>query len=247
MPRSDWLTTAQIKEVLTEETRRVKGKVADLYVEDTRLFARTILPSVREVRPRDKVQGGVAVRAMEEEVCVHPYLFRQVCTNGAIRAQALQTRQIVVAECPDPAEALSMLRDAIRACGTDEAFTASVTEMRSAQERQADFVLAMMPMVSRMPPQLARQMFLNIMDRFRREADTSLFGLMNAVTSVARDTSDPELRWRLEEFGGGVPVLRIPPRRPFADAVEAFSSLDWEETSWPEERAEARELLHAGR
>ena len=36
---------------------------------------------------------------------------------------------------------------------------------------------------------------------------------MNAVTSVARDTRDPELRWRLEEFGGGIPVA-MPERDP---------------------------------
>jgi hypothetical protein len=27
---------------------------------------------------------------------------------------------------------------------------------------------------------------------------------MNAVTSVARDTADPEVRWPLEEMGGGI-------------------------------------------
>ena len=27
---------------------------------------------------------------------------------------------------------------------------------------------------------------------------------MNAVTSVARDTREPELRWRLEELAGGI-------------------------------------------
>jgi hypothetical protein len=35
---------------------------------------------------------------------------------------------------------------------------------------------------------------------------------MNAVTSVARDTRDPELRWRLETFGGGIPVIEATPQ-----------------------------------
>jgi hypothetical protein len=37
---------------------------------------------------------------------------------------------------------------------------------------------------------------------------------MNAVTSVARDTQDPDLRWRLEELGGGLPVERCPTTDP---------------------------------
>jgi hypothetical protein len=30
---------------------------------------------------------------------------------------------------------------------------------------------------------------------------------MNAVTAVARETSDPETKWRLEEVGGSIPAL----------------------------------------
>jgi hypothetical protein len=53
-----------------------------------------------------------------------------------------------------------------------------------------------------------------ILERFFREPDRSRFALMNAVTSVARDTADPELRWRLEEMGGGIPVGRAPGLQP---------------------------------
>jgi hypothetical protein len=48
------------------------------------------------------------------------------------------------------------------------------------------------------------------MERFFQEADRSRFALMNAVTSVARDTRDPEVRWRLEELGGGILAGRTP-------------------------------------
>ena len=49
-----------------------------------------------------------------------------------------------------------------------------------------------------------------ILGRFTTEGDTSRFGLMNAVTSVARDTRDPELRWSLEKLGGGIPAAILP-------------------------------------
>jgi hypothetical protein len=52
------------------------------------------------------------------------------------------------------------------------------------------------------------------MERFFQEGDRSRLALMNAVTSVARDTPDPEVRWRLEELGGGIPVGRAPVLQP---------------------------------
>ena len=36
------------------------------------------------------------------------------------------------------------------------------------------------------------------------------YGLMNAITSVARDTDDRELRWNLEKLGGDVIFARVP-------------------------------------
>ena len=40
-----------------------------------------------------------------------------------------------------------------------------------------------------------------ITDQFKFEDDT-MFGLMNAVTAVARETQDPALQWELEKLGG---------------------------------------------
>jgi hypothetical protein len=56
-------------------------------------------------------------------------------------------------------------------------------------------------------------MVRDILRRYEQGQDRSRFGLMNAVTSAARDTRDPELRWGLEELGGGIPALRPPVRR----------------------------------
>ncbi len=46
---------------------------------------------------------------------------------------------------------------------------------------------------------------------------------MNAVTSVARDTADPEVRWRLEEMGGGICAGHTPAPKPDAgmERIEA--------------------------
>ena len=53
-----------------------------------------------------------------------------------------------------------------------------------------------------------------IMNQFIRETDQTRFSLTNAVTTVARDTRDPEVRWRLEELGGAI-AAGLMPTPPF--------------------------------
>jgi hypothetical protein len=214
MALQGWLTTREIRDLFAEEIESASGTVSDVYEGGTLLFARSVLPGTRDVRRRDRVQGGVALRATDREIWVHPYVFRQVCSNGAIRAHAIQTRHITMAEFPEGTapEVASAVREAVRASCAREAFAESVEEMRSATEIEADLALAMMPLIARLPPKNAADILQLIMRRHDESRDPSRFGLMNAVTSVARDTRDPELRWRLEEFGGGIPARDPSPR-----------------------------------
>jgi hypothetical protein len=220
MPLHEFLTTAAIKALFAEEITGAGGVVSDTFDDGTRLFTRSILPGVREVRAADQVQGGVALRAGERGVWVHPYVFRLVCRNGAIMAHALQTCRIEGDEFATPEEASGAVRAAVRACCAEEAFTAAAEEMRSARAAEVDLALNLLPFISRLPAGAGAQVHRAIMERFFQEGDRSRFALMNAVTSVARDTPDPELRWRLEELGGGIAVGRTLVLQPDDSATE---------------------------
>ena len=206
------LSTQEILGIFSEETLARSGKVLDVFDDGARLFARSVLPRVREVRPDDPLQGGVAMRGMESQVWVHPYLFRKVCTNGAIMAQAVQTRHVTGIDELDGDDASSQVREAVEACCSDDAFTSAVHQVRSATEIQADLALAMLPHLAHLPAAHRDSLMMMIFERFAAAGDTTRFGLMNAVTSVGRDTRDPELRWRLEELGGGIPAMLLPAR-----------------------------------
>jgi hypothetical protein len=43
-----------------------------------------------------------------------------------------------------------------------------------------------------------------VLSRYGKEGDRSRFGLAQAITGVARDVQDPELKWDLEKLGGAV-------------------------------------------
>ena len=204
-----------IHKLLKDEVFLLGGTTKDVFEDSRRLYARAILPQAAEVKPDDPCSGGVALRATEEEVWIHPYLFRQVCTNGAIMAQALRTEHIRIATAGTPSEAEHTLRAAIQSCSAEDVFQQTMDDVRRTVDYQADLAIMMMSMLSRMDGRVPDSALQHILDRLFSEGDTSAFGWMNAITSVARDTPDPEQRWRLEEAGGGVPaLLDTMPERP---------------------------------
>jgi hypothetical protein len=208
------LETAAIRSLFAEEIAAAGGTVSDTFDDGSRLFTRSILPGMREVIPGDAFQAGVALRSTSEGIWVHPYLFRQVCRNGAIVAQALQSQHVEADECETSEEAAATVREAVRACCTEEGFTEAIANMRSARDRVAGVAINLLPLLSRLPPEQGTRIFRMVVERFFDGEDASQYGLMNAVTSVARDTQDPDLRWRLEELGGGLPVERCPTTDP---------------------------------
>jgi hypothetical protein len=137
-------------------------------------------------------------------------------------AQAIATETVERVEdsglgC-DGYEACERIREAVRACAAPSAFEAGLSQMRAATQSEADMTITLMPLLSRMPAQVAAGLAAQIAERLG--PDRSRFGLMNAVTSTARDTPDPELRWQLEELGGAVAAGIVQPIHTRAAKLE---------------------------
>jgi hypothetical protein len=222
MFRSERVTTAEIQDLFAAEVAAAGGAVSDVFHDGRRLFARSLFPWVREVRTKDRLQGGVALRATERECSVHPFVFREVCRNGAIMAHSLGSQEVPNLDELPLYEATQSVREAIAACCIEEPFLVAVDLIREAARSEIDTALALLPFLSRLPAGQRELILDDVMQRFSREGDRTSFGLMNAVTSLARDTRDPDLRWRLEELGGGVAALRVPEPQP----DDAFASVE---------------------
>ena len=120
----------------------------------------------------------MALRTTGPDILVHPYTFRLVCTNGAIRAHALQTRRVgrvEVAPSEWPArEVIADLRDAVQACAAPGVFHDGVAEMRSALETDADQMLMIAAMVSRLGPAHASDATRLVLQQFDERPDPGL-------------------------------------------------------------------------
>jgi hypothetical protein len=210
-------STAQIHGIFQSEILSAGGKVTDVFDDGQRLFARSVLPDETDVRRGDRVRAGVALRAVDEQILVSPYTFRLVCSNGAIMAHAIQTRQIDrflgEGDSWESDQVEEQLREAVRACAQPEAFETATGEMRTAMDAAADMMITLMPHLAKMPTEHVGRILQDILHHYGADRDRSTYGLMNAVTATARDTKDPEVRWRLEVIGGAVAAKAKPRAR----------------------------------
>jgi hypothetical protein len=213
---AEYLPTSQdLLDAFSEEIATAGGTVSGALDDGQRLIARAVLPVSSEIRVGDQVNAGVAIRAMANEIVVHPYTLRQVCTNGAIVVQALESQRFerVHAETTwslsyEASMVLTQVRDAVRSCATPEAFATIVGDMRLATSTDGEMAIHLLVQSKYFADDAARiASYLEIIDRYRAGDDRSAFGLMNAVTSLARDSRDPESRWSLEQLGGSIPAL----------------------------------------
>lgn len=215
----------QIAAIIQEEVQSAGGSIPSLEEARGDLFVRALLPRQAEVRPGDQVVGGLAVRAAGNQIEIRHYLLRLACTNGSIADQQIYTccvSRVAADSGPDViGAAVARLRAAVWACFDRPVFEAVIASLRRSQHQAADLAVFRRWAAPRLPVSRSAELHKAILRRFRQERDRSLFSLMNAVTSLARDERDPALRWRLEELGGGVPSLQGLRKPPGADRPQA--------------------------
>jgi hypothetical protein len=205
-----------IRNVVEEEISLADGNVTDCVIHNDRLFLRSVLPQVRQVRRKDSVQAGVAVMASRTDIFVHPYTFRQVCRNGAVMSQTLDSVQIERVPLDAPSDVvenvLVEVREAVRRCTAPEVFSNVVDRLMTAADTRASVVLQVL--MAAPHSSLVAHMLDSIVGDRSLDRDPTAYGLMNAITRAARDEPDPQVRWELEELGGGIPAMLSPSPQP---------------------------------
>ncbi len=216
-------TTQEISEIVNEESAQRGMRTAECIDNGRSLYLRSIGAMVKEPLRGDTFRGGVAVRVIEAEVCVQLYVLRLVCKNGAMMGQNVYGRRLTRLQFTATADAIAgfcqSLRDAVYACAGEVAFANATEQIRSTARNSAEQGSSLLEHLPGIPRHRQTGLRRGIVTRLTGGQDRSLFGLMNAITSVARDESDPEVRWRLEELGGRIPALQFPAATPHSDAA----------------------------
>ena len=87
-------TLREIQRTFGESIADLGGTVTSICYVGELLFARSTLSATDEVRRGDQVRAGVSLRSIGQDVKVHPYVFRQICRNGAVMPQNVDARHI---------------------------------------------------------------------------------------------------------------------------------------------------------
>jgi len=208
------VSVGEISSVFCEAAAASGGTVSDAYENKKHLYIRSILPVAGDVLPEDRLQGGVALKASGTDVWVHPYIFREICANGLIIARAVAGEYIRVPELRKKdderrAEFVCSLRQAINGCSKRNIFYYALERMVGASSMKVDRDLRILSMLNRMPLTRRRRAANTIMRRYREDGSGTRYAMTNAITSVARDSIDPELKWQLEILGGEIGVLGV--------------------------------------
>lgn len=197
---------SEVLSTFEAEITRLGGTAGKPMKSESGLFLRATLPTERDVAPRDTIRHGVALRATDTDLVIHPYTYRLICANGAIHVNNIAS--VSIGKCEESWQASEVdrqLRAAIQRCASPEAFQSNLTEMEKLQAiREVRMAIVMATVLERVRDHAAVS---RIMQSFVSGTDRSGFGLMNAVTAVARQEPRPDHRWKLEALGGGMLAL----------------------------------------
>lgn len=106
---------------------------------------------------------------------------------------------------------------------------------------------ALMPALFRPSAQHHGDLMTGVLSQYRKEGDRSRFGLAQAITAVARDVQDPELKWDLEKLGGAVALGTLRRTRDEREsALAALSKCDLEKLGAGTEGTFRRTIKESG-
>jgi hypothetical protein len=225
---------------LAEAVLPILGKIPNVRIEsceltDTRMYIKAVAPLTEvdlrdlitgehKAGPADPVQAGVVISNSEVGVgslSVQPMLYRLVCLNGMISAQAL--RKYHVGRKVDAAEDYSIYRDETLAADdralmlkVQDAVTAAVDEV-SFRQLATQFAETKLSAPVEKPIKamevLAEKVGLSegerdsVLTHLLKGGDLTKFGTLNAVTRTAQDVESYDRATELEELGGQIMVM----------------------------------------
>jgi hypothetical protein len=205
-----FLALDEFKKRETVEVYRVDLTETMLYL---KAIDRTLTASIRD---GDIVCGGLIIRNSEvgaSALRVEPFILRKVCSNGLILERSLkkihlgrQTMEVGEIDWSEETRELedralwSKVRDIIRATFDKRVFQSWVEKLRESTKVKIERPIeAVDNIVGHLG--LSEEQKLKLLMHF---SEPTKYGLVNAITNLARETEDVEEQVRLEEFGGRI-------------------------------------------
>lgn len=200
---------------LEEFKRKETVEIYRIDLTETMLYLKAIDRKLtEEIREGDIIHGGLIIRNSEvgaSSFRVEPFLLRKICSNGLIGKHSLkkihlgrQTAEEGEIEWSDETKRLedkafwAKVRDIIRNTFDRKIFLSWIKKMKEAAEIEIEKPKEAIDNVVRYAGLTEEQKNILLM----HFTEKTKYGMVNAITSLARDTQDIQERIRLEEIGG---------------------------------------------
>ncbi len=187
-----------------------------------RAYCRAVLPVTEEVRPKDLLKPGIAIRASGLAIHITPYVFREICGNGAIWAHSSAAISLTVTEDTTDLAIEDFVDASTKLAASEETIAACLEEVRTAIGTKVDVrrLLLSTPSIGILDSDLHLVVALELA---RQPEATTRYDAMNVVTAIAREIQDPEIKWKLESIGAslliGAEAKMTPPESRRAAAL----------------------------
>lgn len=189
----------QLADVLADETAQVQ--IADQGEALTHI--RILFPKVaEEVRPGDFVQTGLHFTNSEvgiRAVRIEPLVFRLVCKNGAVRAE--RWGHTGFRHSGDPGRLKDAVFAAVAAAKL-QSLVLAATLRKAALHKVMDPVALIEARAA--IGGMSRDQVAQVLDAFKREPMSTLFGVHSAFTRAAKGQATVEARFQVERLGAGI-------------------------------------------
>lgn len=164
-------------------------------------YIRAILPQKIIVSPNDQINYGVALKIYKKnKIEIGPYLYRIVCENGVFISHERYSREITVDGLAD-FEIKSQILEAMEKCCSRNAFNYTRKYILESLQTPANLRLIFHRLSHFTQWSQRTSVYNHIIRRMDTLDQPTKYDLMNAITSLARDTIDPDLKWNLQKLG----------------------------------------------
>jgi hypothetical protein len=177
------------------------GEMKNRIVKPRGAYCRAVLPLKEEVKRRDMLHHGAALRMHPRQLEVVPFVFRQVCSNGAIWSHNADAFSLQITDATAEGEIVEFVESSTASAASAETFQSCLAEIRAGITRRIDIGLVVTSMFRSRGAEMDDTALMLVLAEMLNQPEASTrYDAMNIVTAAAREVPDPELKWRMESL-----------------------------------------------
>jgi hypothetical protein len=177
-----------------------RGEMKNRIVNPRGAYCRAVLPLQEEVQRRDVLHHGAALRMNARAVEVVPYVFRQVCSNGALWAHSAAAFSLRIDDATTEAEIADFVASSTDTAASTATFRSCLEEVRTGLHTRTDMAISTLSILKTLGSEFEGVVLEMLLRGLPRDDRGTRYDAMNVVTAAAREVPDPELKWRMESL-----------------------------------------------